>query len=298
MSFFQSQRLTEHRQGKQRLEEIERQRAYAIILHYACEAFSNAHGRSSRIASISYYHLHDGQTTSHSISQNAQRRKYDVKSMTEKELDECEKQLLKDFVKKVKEESKAEWIHWKMRNATYGFEALSNRCDVLGVRWKTIHDNTKHDLPAILELVYTKSYEQEKPDGTLVGLCTRNKIPVTDMLRGDKEGLAFRERRFKDIDMSNHRKVEVIAKIYELAASNKLRVRPTKMTIYGANPPGVIEWVKNNWLLAVLVPLAISLALAAYEPIVQAFAGTSGQSGNTPAAKSGADGDTTTTTTQ
>ena len=43
-----------------------------------------------------------------------------------------QKEMLKDFYSYQKKHLNYEWVHWNMRNANFGFEAISNRFKILG----------------------------------------------------------------------------------------------------------------------------------------------------------------------
>ncbi len=84
--------------------------------------------------------------------------------------DELEKDMLDSFYEFVDKHHSYYWVHWNMRNASYGFEAIKNRYRILGGEPKEIDDDLKFDLPIILAKLYTKQYEQHEPDGKFLNL--------------------------------------------------------------------------------------------------------------------------------
>lgn len=54
---------------------------------------------------------------------------------------------------------------------------------------------------------------------------------------------------------------------------DKLKVNLTKVKIYGLTIPGIIEIVKNNWILFSIWTILFYVLGAATEPIVQRYFG-------------------------
>jgi hypothetical protein len=254
-----TKRLEDRKLGRLRLDELKRKKAHVIALHYACEPLLNASGLSPRVTTINLHYLDDGQTLTYSIFQAAQAKGYNPAQLSVQEVEICEKQLLGAFVKKVKQERKPEWVHWKMRSTTYGFQALAQRCEALKVKWHKIPDNSKHDLDEVLRLRYTDLFEHNLLHGTLVNLAKRNDLRHDDVLRGDNEGDAFKQGRLRDIDMSSQRKAELIARILGLAINDELKVKVSNLRTYGFNPPGFAAWLKGNWVLSLVWGIGISV---------------------------------------
>jgi len=182
--------------------------------------------------------------------------------------------MLKSFFEYVKKHKTFKWVHWNMINATYGFEAISNRYRILGGTPVEIEDQFKYDFPNILGLTYTYNFENDKPNGKLLNLALRNKITDKDALTGQLEAQAFETKDFLSLHMSTSRKVEIIDRILTLAENNQLRVEASSFKIYGLSVPGIFEIVRNNWILIALWSILMAILGMAIEPVVQKIFGT------------------------
>jgi hypothetical protein len=200
--------------------------------------------------------------------------KYNVKGEV-KGSDFLEKSMLKDFSDFVKKHLTYNWVHWNMRNSSYGFESISNRYRILGGHLKEIEDQFKFDLPEILGSLYTYNFEKHKPNGQLLNLSKRNKISDRDALIGKDEATSFENREYLKLHMSTCRKVEIIDRILSLEEKKQLKVNVGAIKIYGLTPLGLFEIVRNNWLLFLIWSIAIGILGAVLEPVFQSIFGTS-----------------------
>lgn len=105
---------------------------HSLLIHYSCESFyDRTNGTSPRITSIAVRNLKDAQTSSFSIHKIAEQKGLS-KSRIERDYDNLEKEMLRDFFNYVKVHAKCLWIHWNMRDINYGFQAIEHRYRVLG----------------------------------------------------------------------------------------------------------------------------------------------------------------------
>ena len=183
--------------------------------------------------------------------------------------------MLKDFSDFVKKHITYNWVHWNMRNSSYGFEAISNRYRILGGHLKDIEDQFKFDLPVILGSLYTYDFEKHKPKGQLLNLSFRNHISDRDALIGKDEATCFDNRDYLKLHMSTCRKVEIIDRILTLEEKNKLKVNASAIKIYGLTPLGIFEIVRNNWVLFLVWSIVVAVLGAVLEPVFQSIFGTS-----------------------
>lgn len=102
------------------------------IVHYSCQSLNDDNeGLSPRITSIGVTHFATEQTVSfstHAIAEEMGISREDVQG----QFDRVEQKLLKDFYGFVRDRRDKFWIHWNMRNLTYGFEHLEHRYRALG----------------------------------------------------------------------------------------------------------------------------------------------------------------------
>ncbi len=271
---FKSFRLKERQEGLNFIHEMSGNDAKVLIIHYSCESFVTSHGNTPRVTSISVRNLKNAQTSSFSIHLQAQINSKDIKSLSANDYDVLEKEMLSQFYKFVKKHSSYKWLHWNMRNANYGFEAIKNRYRILGGTPIDIDDDFKFDLPIILHKIYSKNFEHHEPDGKFLNLVKRNLITNKDALTGKEEALAFEKKEYLKLHISTLRKVDMMASIFNHIQRGKLKVNSSTIDIYGATLSGIFEIIRNSWILLLLMSIAGYLMGAALEPLVQRFFGT------------------------
>jgi hypothetical protein len=219
-------------------------------------------------------YLGTAQTKSFSIHLQAQFEDKNFNNLTDTDYDYLEKKMLDEFYDFAKKHKEYKWIHWNMRDSNYGFDAIANRYRILGGTAFEIDEDRRYDFPRILGKIYTYGYENNKPDGRLLNLANRNKMTTIDTLKGVDESAAFDNKEYLKLHKSTLRKVDIIDSIIDRADKNELKVCSKKKHIYGLTIPGLIEIVKNNWLLAILWTLIIFILGTAAEPIIQQIFGT------------------------
>lgn len=272
--FFTSKRLMERTEGLDQLKEILKDKNKSLIIHYSCESFITTHGRTPRVTSICMRYLATAQTKSFSIHLQAQFEQKDFNNLTDSDYDYFEKKMLDEFYDFVEKHKDYKWIHWNMRDSNYGFDAIANRYRILGGDPYEIDKDRKYDFPRILGKIYSYGYEKNKPDGRLLNLAKRNNITTIDALKGVDESAAYENKEYLKLHKSTLRKVDIINSIIERADKNELIVGAKKKQIYGLTIPGLIEIVKNNWLLILIWTLIFYILGAATEPIIQQIFGT------------------------
>lgn len=273
--FLTSKRLEEREEGLDILNKIYKEKAKSLIIHYSCESFVTSHGRTPRITSICLRFLETAQTRSFSIHLQAQFDNKDFNNLSDNDYDEIEKKVLNDFYEFAESHKKYNWIHWNMRNSNFGFEAIANRYKILKGTPFIIDEDRRYDFPRILSKIYTHNYEKDAPDGRLLNLANRNSIDTRDALKGKDESLAFENKKYLELHKSTLRKLDVIDYIFDRTYKNELIVNSRKKEIYGYTIPGIIEIVKNNWILLAIWTILIYILGAASEPIFQRLFGTS-----------------------
>lgn len=277
MGIFSSERLDERRIGKIKIRSLKENKDRTIVIHYSCESFFNTHGRTPRITSIVIKNRNNGSSIAYSLHLTAQIKGIDLKTASIKELDAIERIMLQEFYAYQKKHLTYNWVHWNMRNAVFGFEAIANRFRILGGNPKRIEDHFKFDLPDILRLLYTGRFEEhENPTkGQMLNLAIRNNITRKDALTGAEEGTAFDIKDFLQLHMSTMRKVEIIDRIISLEERKNLKTASSTVNTYGLTPEGIIEIVRNNWLLfAIWSVLMAVIGMALEQPIQDWIAST------------------------
>lgn len=271
MKIFQSERLDDRRFGQKKINELKESRSKTLIIHYSCESFFNTHGRTPRVTCIAVKNRDNGTTYAFSIHLMAQIKKKNINNLTDEEFDYLEREMLKEFYKFVDNHKTFKWVHWNMRNASYGFEAISNRYKILDGKPVNIEDQFKYDLPEILGFIYTYKFEKhnEPTKGQFLNLSIRNNITSRDALKGADEALAFDQKDFLKLHMSTMRKAEMADRILTLQEKNALKVNVSIMKSCGITIPGIIEIVRNNWILFTIWSIMMGILGMALEPVVQ-----------------------------
>ncbi|MFT4061883.1 MAG: hypothetical protein QM642_05940, partial [Edaphocola sp.] len=80
---------------------------------------------------------------------------------------------------------------------------------------------------------------------------------------------------FNNPHKSTLRKVDIMDSVIDRVDKNELKVASKPKHIYGLSIPGIIEIVKNNWLLIAIWTILFYILGAATEPIIQRLFGTS-----------------------
>ena len=272
--FLSSKRLEERAEGIETLNKIYSAKDKSLIIHYSCESFVTNHGKTPRVTSICVRFLESAQTISFSIHLQAQFEKMDFDNLSDSDYDKLEKKVLNDFYEFAVNHKKYNWIHWNMRNSNFGFEAISNRYKILDGKPFIIDEDRRYDFPRILSKIYTHKYEEDFPDGRLLNLANRNSIDTRDALKGKDEALAFDNKQYLELHKSTLRKLDIIDYIIDRTYKNELIVVSKRKDIYGYTIPGIIEIVKNNWILLGIWTILIYILGAVSEPIFQRLFGT------------------------
>ncbi len=267
--FFNSKRLIERAEGLETLRNIIKDKERSVVIHYSCESFITNHGRTPRITSICMRYLGNAQTKSFSIHLQAQFRGRDFNNLNSEDYDLLEKEMLNEFYAFAKDHKEFKWIHWNMRDSNYGFEAISNRYKILGGAAFEIDGDRRYDFPRILGKIYTYDYEHDRPDGKLLNLANRNSISVRDALKGFDEAQAFDNKEYLKLHKSTLNKVDIIENIIDKADKGELKVNVGKKVIYGMTIPGILEIIKNNWILLFLWTLIVFILGTTMELIIQ-----------------------------
>ena len=181
------------------------------VVHYSCESFyDRKEGRSPRITSIALRNLDSAQTTSFSIHQTAEINNIPLDEI-KKHYDNLEKDMLNRFSSHLSSFQGMRYLHWNMRDANYGFQAIEHRFRVLCGKDAAFHmvDNKhKIDLSRLLQDIYGSDYIGHP---RIEQLLQKNGILPRDFLPGKEEAAAFEERDFAALHLSTLRKVDVIA---------------------------------------------------------------------------------------
>ena len=233
------------------------------VIHYSCESFyDRQEGKSPRITSIALRKLDSAQTKSFSIHQTAEVHGFSL-DMIKERYDCLEKQMLTSFFTYVSRIQKERYLHWNMRDANYGFQAIEHRFRVLHGNADQLHevdDSRKVDLSRLLQDIYGSSHIEHP---RMERLLCKNGIARRDFLSGKEEAEAFDCQNYAALHLSTLRKVDVIANIAVRAHDRKLKTNTSWWGMRGGHVFTVMNWLGDHpilTLIAVTVGFIFSIA--------------------------------------
>ena len=205
--------------AKKKIDDIIDRESEVLLIHYSCESFYDIpDGRSPRTTSIAVKYFGSNQTKSFSIHQEGELRGLNPKELTD-HYDELERSMLTNFASFLKEKTSFIWVHWNMRDANYGFEAINHRSKVLGVEPVYLPDSQKWDLANIMWDFLGPRFA-EKP--LLHGLLLQNDMSPKNFLIGKDEADAFTAGEYVKLHQSTLSKVDAFAHIIRAAKDDAL----------------------------------------------------------------------------
>jgi hypothetical protein len=250
-------RVRRRREARNQLAQIMDSAENVVLIHYSCESFyDRPNGASPRITSIAARNLGNGQTTSFSIHQMAERDKKLSPSDIEANYDTLERKMLQEFYEYAERHQSHTWLHWNMRDITYGFPAISHRLKVLGGKPLEIHESRLCDLARLLVSLFGVGYA---PHPRLASVVTKNKISDLGFLTGEEEAKAFEGGEYVRLHQSTLRKADVLANIAVRAADGELKTDARLKEIYGGYFSAAIEIMREHWVFT-LIGVASAIA--------------------------------------
>lgn len=223
-------RIQDRIKALERLKDIDEHRDKYLIIHYSSESFFNLEGKSPRIASIAVEDLESGQTNLFAIYKTADVMGIEWKSITE-QYSKIERKMLDDFFQFVQENlSDKKWLHWNMRDSSFGFQALEHRYKSLGGKPIVVSNNAKIDLAQLFKDIYGPNYIE---DPKMFKLMEKNEFTPSQILNGKGEAKAFDNGEYYKLSMSTSNKVRLFVKFINHANENDLKTNSSKKQQYG-----------------------------------------------------------------
>ena len=235
------------------------------VIHYSCESFYNPpEGRSPRITSIALRKLDSAQTVSFSINKVAEIRGVSLPDISE-HYDCLEIEMLHNFYDHLSRFQQMRFLHWNMRDANYGFQAIEHRFRVLGGKESELYhvdEKSKTDLARLLIDIYGLEYIGHP---RLEKLLEKNDISRRDFLSGAEEAQAFESKKFLVLHLSTLRKVDVIANIAERVHNRSLKTNTSWWDMHGGRLTQVFNWVVEHPIWGIAgVGLTLIIAIIAF----------------------------------
>lgn len=163
-----------------------------VIIHYECDPFDEPQAAPVRCIAV--------QTLI-----GAHSRRFAVQEGT------SERACLDQFAAYVRKMSPSTWIHWNMRAAYYGFEAIEDRHRQLGGEPVSIPVDGRLNLAEELRAIYGNDYA---PHRQLPNLIRMNSISNRHLLTYNESLAAWGRGDINSFAQSLERKVRAIGEIY------------------------------------------------------------------------------------
>ena len=191
------------------------------IIHYSSQSLydEGVDGLSPRITSIVVMHYATRQTVSFALHAVAESLKI-LKDQVESRYDDIERELLERFFSFLRDRREKYWVHWNMRNLTFGFEHLEHRYRSLcKTEPPSVPVEVRLNLNDILRDRYGSSYAS---DPKMKNLMLLNGELDRRFLEGSQEAEAFLNKDFIRMHSSTICKVEFFRHLISLAINGKL----------------------------------------------------------------------------
>jgi hypothetical protein len=196
------------------------------VIHYSsqslfdAEAMAGAGALSPRITSVVVRHYKSGQTVSFSIHTVAEYLGV-AWDQIEARYDDIERELLTQFYDWARDRREKYWVHWNMRNVTFGFEHLEHRYRVLAKKEPpSIPVEVRVNLNDALKERYGSDYV---PDPRMLSLMDLNGPRVQGFLTGKEESEAFKAKDFIRMNASTIAKVGFFSFVISASLRGKLK---------------------------------------------------------------------------
>ena len=192
------------------------------LIHYSSQSlFDSDHvNLSPRITSVVVMHFESSQTVSfalHAVAESLGIPKEEI----ENRYDEIERELLKRFYNFARDRREKYWIHWNMRNLTFGFEHLEHRYRVLsGEDSPSIPVEVRINLNDALKDRYGHDYA---PDPKMINLMKQNGEVSPKFLIGADEAQAFQQNEFIRMNASTISKVAFFSHVIKMTIKGRLK---------------------------------------------------------------------------
>lgn len=238
------------------IREIRKHPENFYVIHYSCQSlYDDNEALSPRITSIVISHYGTEQTVSfstHSVAEELHILREEVRNR----FDEVEKKLLTDFYTFIRDRRDKYWIHWNMRNLTYGFEHLEHRYQVLvGNSGSVIPVERRLNLNDMLSNRYGSNYAKHPK---MKSLMEMNGGIHRHFLTGEEEVRAFQEDEFIRMHNSTLAKVGFFCKTIRKFTKGKLR---TASRGIGVTLDKIFEHRSAKFIAAIATILSLLVAL-------------------------------------
>ncbi len=191
-----------------------------FLIHYSCQNLNDENeALSPRITSIAMNHYATGQSISYSTHSTAEELRIPRDKVLER-FDEVELELLTQFYKFIRDRRDKYWVHWNMRNLTFGFEHLEHRYRALGgTDACVIAVERRLNLNDLIADRYGENYAKHPK---MLSLMEKNGGRHRDFLEGKEEVAAFENKEFLRMHSSTLSKIGFFSSAMRKFVNGKL----------------------------------------------------------------------------
>ncbi len=182
------------------------------VIHYLTTPWDDTPGETPTPLVIGVLNLATNLRTTFSILQAAERAGIGASDIPS-QMCNLERVMLEDFHTHLRNECRRRWLHWNMRDAMFGFEALAHRFAILGGSSTEISPQRRFNLAAILISAYTEKYSA---DPRLEKIAEKNNLSMLDYLTRTEEADAARAGHYQLLQRSVWRKIDIIVTMFRL----------------------------------------------------------------------------------
>ncbi len=218
-----------------------------LFIHYSSESFENNQG-VPRILTVKISNAEGNDIKTFSVLHEAIIRKIGEDKIAEN-IDELEKAMLDKLLMYVISLNPQYqiFLHWNMKDSSYGFEAIALRYQVLNGKadFNVFDKFAKINLSDELQKLYGEKYIGKPRIQCLIG---KNKLEKPAMQKKDEKLLS--EGKYAKLQNSFNARYESLLKIINLTLDGRLKTNHNIIDRYGFNPAGIFEAIKDDWKLA------------------------------------------------
>ena len=236
------------RAARDKLNELIAHPSRVFVIHYACQSLeANASRGPGRVTAIAIRHLARGDTIVFSVHLEAELKRLAPVQILSR-LDELERGMLAKFFAFLASNRSMRFVHWNMRDATFGFAAIESRFRMLGLESFQLPEPQKLDLARLLVDIYGSGYSGRPP---IKWLAERNGLDLYGYLEASVEAEAFERGNYALVQRSAVAKVRLKSDILYLAQARRLKTRATWWTLNRGRIREAVEMFESHPVRAV-----------------------------------------------
>ena len=252
------------RMAREKLKDLLAYPASVFLIHYACQSFEQGQKLGSpRVTAIAVRNVASSETMVFSINRESELARLGPVHILSR-LDQLEHALLDRFFQFLSLNRSNRFVHWNMRDATYGFAAIEHRFRVLGGTPVVLSEGNKFDLARAFVDIYGTRYV--KPP-YIEGLAKKNNLSLAGYLNGPAEVEAFETGFYDRVQRSVLAKVRLLNDVFHLAHDRTLKTNANWWSLNRGRVREAWETLERNPVYAVgaLIVTAFGIALKVLE---------------------------------